>query len=299
MTLCIIGGAGFVGNRTLMRMQGPVRALAHRRALDVPDTVEGDAADPAVLAHLLEPGAVVLNLAYEAARAEKLAEALGAACATRGVRRLVHVSTSSVYGAAPGALIDENTQCAPRTSYERAKHAVEDILERHAAGRFELVLLRPTAVFGPGGRNLEALAMRVLREGWPRRYIRACAMGRRHMHAVDVEYVAAAALFLVAAPLDAAVERFIVSQDEEPMNNYRSLEDFFVARFAAAPYPVPPLSVPPAALRVALRIAGRSDVEPRRRYSGARLRARGFREPRPFGAALEEYARWIGRHARP
>ncbi len=298
MTVCVIGGAGFVGSRALRRVQGPVRALVHRRALDLADTVKGDAGDPRVLERLLEPGAAVLNFAYDPERAEKLGESLGAACAARGVRRLVHVSTASVYGAAPGKLIDESTRSAPRTPYERAKHAVEEILERHAAGRFELVVLRPTAVFGPGGRNLETLAVRALRKSWPRRYLRACLMGRRRMHAVDVEYVAAAVRFLAVAPLEAAVERFIVSQDEEPMNDYRSLEDFFVVRFAVAPYPVPPVPVAPAALRLALRLAGRSDVEPQRRYSGARLRARGFREPRPFSAALEEYARWIEQHAR-
>src|SRR6185312_1779779 len=110
--------------------------------------------DSAALERLLEPGAVVLNFAYQAGAAEKLAEALGVACAARKVRRLVHVSTVSVYGAVRGEHVDEGTPCAPRTPYELEKHAAEEILERHARGRFELVILRPTAVFGPGGRNL-------------------------------------------------------------------------------------------------------------------------------------------------
>jgi nucleoside-diphosphate-sugar epimerase len=191
MILCIIGGAGFVGGRALRRAGGKARVLVHRRAVAATSSVQGDAGDPTALGRLLAPDAAVLNFAYEAERAAALAETLGTACAARGVRRLVHVSTASVYGAASGRDIDEETPCAPRTSYEREKHAVEQILERHASGRFELVVLRPTAVFGPGGRNLETLALRILRQPWPRRYLRACLMGRRRLHAVDVECVAA------------------------------------------------------------------------------------------------------------
>ena len=226
-----------------------------------------------------------------------MAQALGEACARRGVRRLVHVSTCSVYGAAPGEMVDEETPCMPVAPYERAKHAVELVLERHAA-HYEIAILRPTAVFGPHGKNLETLALRVLNQPWTRRYVRACAMGRRRMHAVDVECVAAAALFLAAAPLERPAERFIVSQDEEPQNNYAAIEAFFAQRFGAGRYPFRPLEWPSGALRAALSLAGRSNVEPQRRYSGAKLARRGFRAPRPFAAALDAYAAWIRQHAR-
>jgi nucleoside-diphosphate-sugar epimerase len=296
MSLCLIGGSGFVGSRALALAKGPVRTLAHRRPL--PDAVQGDAADPAALERLLEPGSVVLNFAYQAGAAERLAEALGAACAVRKVRRLVHVSTVSVYGAAPGRVIDEDTPCEPRMPYEREKHAAEQILERHARGRFELVVLRPAAVFGPGGRNLETLARRVLRQPWPLRYARACLMGRRRMHAVDVELVAAAAQFAAQVPLPGGVARFIVSQDEELANDYAAIEAFFAWRFRRR-NPLPPLALPAGLLAAGLRLAGRSDAEPQRRYSSARLLGSGFRPPRPFAAALEEYAAWIESRARP
>ncbi len=297
--VCILGASGFVGGRALeharRRGQG-VRALAHRRPLPQGvEAVQGDAGDSAALDRLLARESVVLNFVHGG---EPLAEALAEACVRRGVRRLVHVSTCSVYGAAPGERVDEATACAPVAAYERSKHAVEGILERKA-GRCELAILRPTAVFGPGGRNLETLALRVLRQPWPWRYLRACAMGRRRMHAVDVECVAAAALYLAAAPLREPGERFIISQDDEPDNNYAALEAFFVRRFGAARYPLPPVSPPGPALRWALRAAGRSDVEPQRTYSAARLEQRGFRPPRPFAAALDEYADWIRSHARP
>jgi nucleoside-diphosphate-sugar epimerase len=300
--VCMIGASGFVGNRTLQRVSATARVLVHRRPVQQSTQIEsipGDAADPAVLDRLLEPDAVVLNFAYGGeASGERLAAALAAACARRGVRRLVHLSTCSVYGAAPGVLVDEETPCEPVAPYERTKHAVESILTRHA-GPYELAILRPTAVFGPQGKNLETLALRVLRQPWPRRYLRACAMGARRMHAVDVECVAAAALFLVDTPMMAKVERFIVSQDDEPANNYADIEAFLARCLSAEPYPVPPIRWPAGALGLALRLAGRSNVEPRRRYSAAKLASRGFAAPRPFALALEEYAAWVESRARP
>ena len=280
-TVCILGATGFIGARTLRRFAGrEVRVL------------QGSADDPAALDRTLLADCVVLNFVYGgAADARRIAEAVGAACARRKVRRLVQVSSIDVYGTTPGALIDEGSPCRPETDYQRAKYACEEIFA--AATAYEVVILRPAAVFGPGGRNLESLAQRVLRQPWPLRYARACAMGRRRMHVVDVEHVAAATQWAASAPLAEPAERFIVAQDEEAQNNYASLEAFFVQHLGRAAYPLPPISVPAGVQRLALRMA-----EPQRRYSSAKLAARGFRGPRPFAAALDEYADWM-RNANP
>ena len=302
--LCILGASGFVGARTLRRARssagaGVVRILLHQRSVlerDAVEAVHGDATDVGSLERLLDPGAVVLNFAYAPdGKGEQIAQALSAACARQRIRRLVHVSTCSVYGRTPEAVITEDAPCQPATLYERSKHAIEEILKGGAQDRYELAVLRPAAVFGPGGKNLETLARRVLTQAWPRRYLRACVMGRRSMHAVDVDCVAAAALFLASAPMSAPIEDFIVSQDDEPANDYMSLEAYFVRRFGAAAYPFPPLALPPGLFSVALRMAGRSVTDPRRCYSPAKLEQRGFRRPRRFEEALEEYAAWFER----
>lgn len=303
-TICILGAAGFMGARSLRRLSGAgceVRLLEHHRIVDAAagaTRVSGDAGDAAALDAALVPGCVVLNFVYGGAGdAVRLAEAIGAACARRGARRLVHVSTTDVYGGAPGQLIDESSPCDPRTDYERAKHACEGIVAAAVGEACELVILRPTAVFGPGGRNLESLALRTLRQPWPRRYLRACAMGRRRMHAVDVEHVAAAVQWAAAAPLAQRHETFIISQDDDPRNEYASLEAYFASQFGRTAYPVPPLALPDGLRRLALRLAGRSVVDPRRRYSAAKLGSAGFRGPRPFSDALAEYAAWLSSRA--
>jgi UDP-glucose 4-epimerase len=300
-TVCILGAAGFVGARTLRRFAAEghnVRVLAHRREIPGAQAVRGAADDAATLDQILVPGAVVLNFVYGgAAEAPRIAKAVAEACGRRQVRRLVQVSTIDVYGRTPGELIDERSACNPVTDYQRAKYASEEIVANAARSAFELVVLRLAAVFGPGGANLESLACRVLRKSWPSRWLRACAMGRRRMHIVDVEHVAAAAQWAATASLAEAAERFVVAQDEEPLNDYVSLEAWFVQRFGRAAYPIPPIALPAALQRLALRLGGRTVSEPRRRYSSAKLAARGFRSPRPFPEGLAEYADWIGQHA--
>lgn len=298
-TCCIVGASGFIGRRTLVRLRSAhpstqLRVLEHRTAVAAqPGTtlVRGDAADPASLEELIVQHSVIVNFAFGGeSEAGPMAHALAAASAKRGAKRIVHLSSCSVYGTTRGGTIDEESPCAPATGYERAKHEAEIILSAAARHGCEVILLRPTAVFGPGGRNLESLVRRVQRSGRAARYLRACAMGRRRMNAVDVECVAAAVQWLASAPMMSPIERFIVSQDDEPGNDYASVEAFFAGRFGIAPYPFPPLAIPPRLFSLVLGLAGRSVTDPERRYSAAKLAGRGFRAPRSFEDALREYA---------
>ena len=82
--------------------------------------------------------------------AGRAARALADACAKARILRLVHVSTAVVVGDSASSVIDEKTPCDPATAYELAKFQVERLLMEKARDAFELVILRPTAVFGPG-----------------------------------------------------------------------------------------------------------------------------------------------------
>jgi nucleoside-diphosphate-sugar epimerase len=113
------------------------------------------------------------------------------------------------------------------------------------------------------------------------------------MNAVDVEAVAQALIMLTSAKLPSGREIFIVSDDEYERNDYRFIEDFFIGRFSRPVYPIPVPSLPAGLLRIALRAGRRSNSEPQRRYSCTKLLSSGFRKPRPFLNALDEYAAWV------
>ena len=66
-----------------------------------------------------------------------------------GVRRLVHVSTADVYGPDHFKRINEKTELKPLHPYEKLK-LMEETWLKSEADDLEVVVLRPTRLFGPG-----------------------------------------------------------------------------------------------------------------------------------------------------
>jgi nucleoside-diphosphate-sugar epimerase len=302
-TLAITGASGFIGRALLAGSAADsfpeIRVLAHDRP--VPHeagrrvlSMRGDLRDPAASRALVVPGATVVNLAFvpgAAAASDNLTAICNLLCACRAarVRRFIHCSTAAVAGAAPEDVVDEQTPCRPRTAYEQIKYRIEQEVLDVAAGRFQAVILRPSAVFGPGGRNLVTLAARLLRRGELVNAAHAAVHGTRRMHLVSVHNVVAALGFLACPDRDAGHPAYIVSDDHDPLNNYRDVEAALRRYFNLGPgRRLPELG--PALLSALLGLRGRSDVNPRRIYSDGRLAASGFVKPWTLDRALAEFA---------
>jgi nucleoside-diphosphate-sugar epimerase len=171
----VTGATGFTGGHLvshLVRAGDTVRALVRApgraRALG-PAGVElviGDLTDVASLRRAVEGVEVVYNIAalyrdaglpasaYRAANADAvgaMVEAAGAA----GVRRVVHCSTVGVHGDVEHPPADEDAPLRPGDVYQETKVLGEQ-LGREAAARtgVELVIARPTGIYGPGDRRL-------------------------------------------------------------------------------------------------------------------------------------------------
>jgi nucleoside-diphosphate-sugar epimerase len=319
-SIAITGASGALGvhvvREVLRTHAGRVRALTHRTPLpaDVAsssiETHHGSLLDRDALDRWLTPGATVIHLAYPWSMSpddhRRAIETLAGACAEAGVRRVVHCSTAVVAGRTPARRVTEDTACVPVTPYERIKHDLEGVFAGAAHGRFPFVIARPTAVFGPGLRNVVAL-LDALERGSPLvNYLRASLYGRRQMHLVPVETVTRALRFLALDLPDDAIAgadragapaRFIVSTDHRPGGDFRTVEQ----RLRQALGRVPPpraLPVPSAALTLLLRATGRSDADPRRIYDGSALERAGFLAPVTLGDALDRYAAWWHAHGR-
>jgi len=88
---------------------------------------------------------------YEAVN-HRLAAAFAACAKAAGVRRLLFLSSMSVYGLTTGH-IHADTPPAPNTAYGRSKLAAEKALTALADNAFHVALLRPPMVYGPGCRG--------------------------------------------------------------------------------------------------------------------------------------------------
>lgn len=304
--LVITGASGFIGHAlrgTLPAIFSETRILVHRNP--VPNSaanhgviqIKGDLLDSTTLEGLVVPLSTVVHLAYlPSARPLEdnvtAARNLVVACREAGIRRMVYCSSAVVVGSAPDDVISEETACRPHTEYERAKYRVEQELNDGAAGRFELAILRPTAVFGPEGRNLVSLADRILFRSETVNYIYSSLQGGRKMHLTSVRNVASALGFL--ATTDRAIDNqtYIMSEDDEPRNNFQDVEHLLRREFRRV-RGEDVMTMPPFLLSALLKLKGLSDTNPNRVYSGEKLRCAGFVRPLAFDAALREFATWF------
>lgn len=304
-TVAIIGANGFIGRNLLRRLsdQGDtqIRLLSRRSRGFAPDSnqvtvVEGDLEVAESLQALLVPGCTVVNLAYDSRspRATNLAAArnLATACVKHRVRRLIHCSTAVVFGRSPDTIVTERSVCEPRTEYGITKLMIEDILEQELCGTVELIIVRPTAVFGPGGQGLMKLARQLLNGKQSLNYLRSCLFDQRAMNLVCVDNVTAAFQHLIQVRQNLDREIFIVSQDEDSGNNFQYVEQILMEQFKLRGYAFPRVPLPPSILSAILYLRGQDVVDPDRRYDSGKLYSTGFLAESSLEAGLMAFGKW-------
>jgi nucleoside-diphosphate-sugar epimerase len=254
----------------------------------------GDLLNPESLDGFLEPGCTVINLVNLAGPAEKdsltAMTNLAMACRAKRVKRLVHCSSAVVAGDIRDDNVTEETNCRPKSKYEITKYEAESLLRELSADHFEIAILRPTAVFGKDGKNLLKLADELVSDNRLSNYMKSCIYDRRRMNLVTIENVTAALLFLVDADRKMHGEVFIISDDDDPMNNYRDIERFLMDRLGCSDYKFPRFKAPGWILRVLLNLAGRSNSNSGRTYSSGKIFSAGFKKAISFKDGLESFA---------
>jgi len=182
MSLALVtGGSGYFGAvlvRALHAQGTPVRVLdlidSPDRPADV-ELVQCDIRDARAVHDALDGVDVVFNSVAQVplARNRQLFRTVNRqgthnlleASRRVGVRKLVHLSSSAIFGVPKHNPVDEETIPMPGEAYGRAKLAAELLCLDYAERGFDVSIVRPRTIMGPGRLGIMQMLFEWVRQG--------------------------------------------------------------------------------------------------------------------------------------
>ncbi len=180
-TSLVTGGSGYFGSllvKMLLDAGDEVRVLDLFDADDRPTQVEflqGDIRDPAAVRRACQGvDAVHHNVAQvPLARDNKLfwsvnrdgARTLFETCHELGVKKVINMSSSAIFGVPETNPVTENTPPAPREDYGKAKVAAERVAREYIAKGLDITTIRPRTILGSGRLGIMQILFEWLRLG--------------------------------------------------------------------------------------------------------------------------------------
>jgi len=306
ITVAVTGASGFVGNALIAALTNSdiyrVSGLRHSEYNScnyspLYQDTWGDLLKAETMEDWPPPESTLVHLAYmwnvNAELNYKATNNLLNACQRSGVKRLIHVSTAAVVGRAESYSINEKSSCCPHTVYGQTKLRIEEMIRENAAkNNYELVILRPTSIYGRGGAPLMKLCRDLRYLPWPINYLKACLFGSRAMNLVHLNNVIAAIRFFIDYSSSLKGSIFIISDDHDEANSFINVEENARELLRLKNYPISVLPLPGSLLSFILRLRSRNIINPYCRFSSDSLFSLGFHPPVSLEDGLRDYFEW-------
>ena len=221
--VAVIGASGFVGSRvveifhlrslfTVVPVVRKMAGLARLSRFDLDWKLADATSEEQLSKALVGCECVVHSVVADPRAIEASAVALVPAAARAGVRRIVYLSSASVHGQNPSPGTNEDSPLGDHQEFEynNAKVRAERILFRNSQRhRVELIMLRPSIVFGPRDRWITTLVRELeTATAW------LINEGKGMCNTIFVDNLAHAIFRALTAPASAAGECFLVGDSE-------------------------------------------------------------------------------------
>ena len=82
------------------------------------------------------------------------------------IKKFIHCSTEGVHGTIPSPPADESAPIAPKDYYEYTKHKGEEVVHEYMEKGLKAVIIRPTAIYGPGDPGRFLLLFKWVKKGF-------------------------------------------------------------------------------------------------------------------------------------
>jgi nucleoside-diphosphate-sugar epimerase len=217
MTAVVTGATGFLGSAlvtALLNRQQAVRILArdeHKARQRFGDAVTispGEISDAGQVQRAVDGATTIYHLAghlyhpsvpaalYRQTHVEGTRVLLRACQGQTQLRRIVHVSTTGVYGVTGETPAAEDASFAPTNPYEATKLEGEQLaLQAYQEQGLPVTVVRPGLVYGPGDLHLLGLFVSI-KKG----LFRVIAGGKAFLHPVYIDDLVAALLLCAERP---------------------------------------------------------------------------------------------------
>ncbi|MFI9815583.1 NAD-dependent epimerase/dehydratase family protein [Saccharothrix variisporea] len=267
VTVAVTGAAGVLGSHLvgrLLRDGHDVRGF-DLRPVEEPglESFTGDIRDPRALAGAFSGADVVVHCAsalpsYPAADitsivVEGTTTVLEAARAA-AVDRVVHISSTAVYGLPRRVPTPEDHPHEPVDTYSAAKAAAEEVTDRFRAEGMCLSVLRPKTFLGPGRMGLFDMLFQWAEEG---RNFPVLGRGDVRIQMLALDDLVDAVVAVMNAPEDIARDTYNIGAAE-----FGTLREDFQAVLDAAGHGKRVVSVPSGPAVAVLRALERTKLSP-------------------------------------
>ncbi|MDO6588243.1 NAD-dependent epimerase/dehydratase family protein [Salipiger sp. 1_MG-2023] len=268
MKITLTGGAGVLGRNLVSHLMAARHEVTSLDLSPMPETpgctqIIGDIRDPATVARAVAGADIVIHAAaalpsYRPADIRSISvggtEVVMAACHREGIGRVIHVSSSAVYGLPDIVPTPEDHPRQRVDPYNCAKIDAEKVCEQYRAEGMVVPILRPKTFLGPHRLGIFAMLFEWAEEG---RHFPLIGGGQYRSQLLDVDDLVTAVDAVMSLPDATVNDAFNIAAAE-----FTTLHDDFQAVLDAAGHGKRVIALPAAPAIAILRALELSGVSP-------------------------------------